>query len=57
LRWILLTKEYGVIIEYLPGVGKENIVADDLCHLDINSQKIQEEEEGESLTILSGSEK
>jgi hypothetical protein len=53
LRWLLLLEEYGVTFEYLP--GKRNSVADALPRLDIDSLKIQEEEE-EVLTLLSGSE-
>jgi hypothetical protein len=51
LRWLLLPEEYGATFEYLP--GKKNVVADALSRLDIDSLKIQEEEE---LTLLSGSE-
>jgi hypothetical protein len=50
--WLLLLEEYGVTFEYLP--GKKNIVVDALSRLDIDSLKIQEEEE--ALTLLSGSE-
>jgi hypothetical protein len=51
LRWLLLLEEYGVAFEYLP--GKKNVVADALSCLDIDSLKIQEEEEEEVLTLLS----
>jgi hypothetical protein len=44
-RWLLLLEEYGVTIEYLPGKKQKNVVADDLSCLDIDSLKIQEEEE------------
>jgi hypothetical protein len=50
--WLLPLEEYGVTFEYLP--GKKNIVVDALSRLDIDSLKIQEEEE--ALTLLSGSE-
>jgi hypothetical protein len=49
--WLLLLEEYRVTFDYLP--GKKNNVADDVSRLDIDSLKIQEEEE---LTHLSGSE-
>jgi hypothetical protein len=54
--WLLLLEEYGVIFEYLPGKIQKNVaaVADALSCLDIDSLKIQEEEE--VLTLLSGSE-
>jgi hypothetical protein len=48
---LLLLEEYGVTFEYL--LGKENVVADALSCLDIDSLKIQEEE---VLTLPSGSE-
>jgi hypothetical protein len=51
LRWLLLLEEYGLTFEYLP--GKKNVVANALSRIDIDSQKIQEEE---VLTLLSGSE-
>jgi hypothetical protein len=50
--WLLLLEEYGVTFEYLP--GKNNVVVDALSGLDIDSLKIQEEEE--VFTLLSGSE-
>jgi hypothetical protein len=55
--WLLLLEEYGVTFEYLSGPGKKNVgtVADALSLLDIDSLKIQEET-GEVLTLLSGSE-
>jgi hypothetical protein len=52
LRWLLLLEEFGATFEYLP--GKKNVVADVLSCLDIDSLKIQEEEE--ELTLLSISE-
>jgi hypothetical protein len=52
LRFLLLLEEYGVAFEYLP--GKKNVVADALSCLDIDSLKIQEEDE--ESTLLSGSE-
>jgi hypothetical protein len=48
--WLLLLEEYGVTFDYFP--GKKNVVADALSCLDIDSLKIQEEEE--VLTLLSG---
>jgi hypothetical protein len=51
--WLLLLEEYGVTFEYFPGKKNVGIVADALSRLDIDSLKIQEEEE---LTLLSGSE-
>jgi hypothetical protein len=54
LRWLLLLEEYGVTFEYLPGKKNVAVVADALSHLDIDSLKIQEEEE--VLTLLSESE-
>jgi hypothetical protein len=50
LSWLLLLEEYEVTFEYLP--GNENVDADVLYRLDIDSLKIQEEE---VLTLLSGS--
>jgi hypothetical protein len=52
--WLLLLEEYGVTFEYLPGKKQKYVVADALSRLDIDSLKIQEEEE--VLTLLSGSE-
>jgi hypothetical protein len=43
----------AITFEYLPGKKQNNIVADALSRLDIDSLKIQEEE---VLTLLSGSE-
>jgi hypothetical protein len=56
LIWLLPLEEYEVSFEYLPGQKQKNLstVADDLFCLDIDSLKIQEEEE--VLTLLSGSE-
>jgi hypothetical protein len=54
LRWLLLLEEHGVTFEYLPGKKNVAAVEDALSHLDIDSLKIQEE--GEELTLLSGSE-
>jgi hypothetical protein len=54
LRWLLLLEEYGVIIDYLPEKKHVDTVADTLSCLDIDSLKIQEQEE--ELTLLSGSE-
>jgi hypothetical protein len=51
--WLLLLEEYGVTFEYLPGNKQNNVVADALPRLDIDSLKIQEEE---VLILLSGSE-
>jgi hypothetical protein len=48
-RWLLLLEEYGVTIEYLPGKKQKNVVTDALSCLDIDSLKIQEEEEELSL--------
>jgi hypothetical protein len=48
----LLLEEYGVTFEYLP--GNKYVVVEALSRLDINSLKIQEEEE--VFTLLSGSE-
>jgi hypothetical protein len=44
-RWLLLLEEYGVTFEYLPGKKQKNVVTDALSCLDIDSLKIQEEEE------------
>jgi hypothetical protein len=44
LCWLLLLKEYGITFEYPPGKKQKNVVADALSRLDIDSQKIQEEE-------------
>jgi hypothetical protein len=52
LHCLLLFEENGVTFEYLP--GEKNVVADALSRLDIDSLKIQEENE-EALTLLSGS--
>jgi hypothetical protein len=52
--WLLCLEEYGVSFEYLPGKKNAAVVADALSRLDIDSLKIQEE--GEVLTLLSGSE-
>jgi phosphotransferase system IIA component len=51
--WLLLLEEYGETFEYLPEKKDLVTVADALSRLDIDSLKIQEEEE---LTLLSGSE-
>jgi hypothetical protein len=51
LCWLLLLEEYGVIFEYLPGKKQNNVVADDVSRLDIETLKIQEEEE-EVLPLL-----
>jgi hypothetical protein len=51
--WLLLLEEYGVTFGYFSGEKNVGIVADALSRLDIDSLKIQEEEE---LTLLSGSE-
>jgi hypothetical protein len=51
LRWLLLLEEYGVTFEYLP--GKNDVLADALSSLNIDSLKIQGEE---MLTLLSGTE-
>jgi hypothetical protein len=47
LRLYLLLEEYGVTFEYLPGKTKKNnsVVANALFRLEIDSLKIQEEEE------------
>jgi hypothetical protein len=55
LQWLLILEEYGIAFEYLPGKKNVGTVADDLSRLDIDSLKIQEEEE-EVLTLFSGSE-
>jgi hypothetical protein len=52
--WLLPLEEYGVTFEYLPGKKNVGTVANALSCLDIDSLKIQEEEE--VLTLLSGSE-
>jgi hypothetical protein len=52
LCWLLLLEENGLTLEYLP--GEKNVVTDALSPLDIDSLKIQEEEE--DLTLLSRSE-
>jgi hypothetical protein len=53
--WHLLLEEYGVTFEYLSGYKQINmaVIEDALSRLDIDSLKIQEEEE---FTLLSGSE-
>jgi hypothetical protein len=43
--WILLLEEYGVKFEYLPEQKNVSTDADALSRLDIDSLKIQEEEE------------
>jgi hypothetical protein len=54
--WLLLLEEYGVTFEYLPGKEDVGTVAYVLSFLDMYSLKIQEEEEEEVLTSLSGTE-
>jgi hypothetical protein len=60
LCWLLLLEEYGITLEYLPGKIQENVVADALSCLDIDSLKIEIEclniQEEDVLTPLSGSE-
>jgi hypothetical protein len=53
--WLLVLEEYGVRFKYLPEKTKKkkNVVADAISCLDIDSLKIQENEE-EVLTLLSG---
>jgi hypothetical protein len=51
---LLLLEEYGVLIDYLPEKKNVATVTDTLSCLDIDSLKIQEQEE--ELTLLSGSE-
>jgi hypothetical protein len=55
LRWLLLIEEHGVTFEHLPVKKNSVAVADALSRHDIDSLKIQEEQE-EVLTLLSGSE-
>jgi hypothetical protein len=43
--WLLLLEEYGVKFDYLQGKKIVTVDLDDLSHLDIDSLKIQEEEE------------
>jgi hypothetical protein len=50
--WLLLLEEYGVTFEYLPGKKNVSTIADALSRLDIDSLKVQEEEE-EVFIILS----
>jgi hypothetical protein len=56
--WLLLLEAYWVTFEYLPGKKNVVTVADALSSIDIDSLKIQEEEdeEVEVLTLFSGSE-
>jgi hypothetical protein len=49
---LLLLEEYGVTFEYLPGKKQKNVVADALSRLDIESLKIQVDEEEEAWTHL-----
>jgi hypothetical protein len=53
--WLLLLEEYGVTFEYLPAMKNVAAVADTLSRIDIDSLKIQEQNQ-EVLTLLSGSE-
>jgi hypothetical protein len=41
--WLLLLEEYGVTFEHCSGKKQNNVVADDVSRLDIDSLKIQEE--------------
>jgi hypothetical protein len=50
--WLVLLEEYGVTFDYLPGKIQKNFVPDALSRLELDNQKIQEEE---VLTLLSGS--
>jgi hypothetical protein len=55
LLWHLLLEEYGVPFEYLHGKKNVDVIADALSRLDIDSLKIQEEQQ-DVFTYLSGSE-
>jgi hypothetical protein len=40
--WLLFLEEYGITLEYLPGMKNVGTVADGLSRLDISSLKIQD---------------